>query len=374
MWIRIIRGGVIIILTMSLQVHAGNSNVDFKTKNLSPVTPSSSIEPKLEITNMSASDDLFPSQTCWGDKFDIIVSGITGDLEPSCWDDSLILLVFQIIEEDGGLVDPDDEVREKQTVFETHFQAYGVPYVDTLKDVPLYDWCDEWDWTGEFHVQILSLCLTSIYVSPTEDVTLIFYPSAVTLTGPANGAEAQYNSTTLHWDGIRNASSYQIQLDNTNTFTSPLIDDVTGAISYTLPELDIDSTYFWRVRAHNNTCGDGNWSATRQFIARFEVGIDDDRPPTLPLDFALEQNHPNPFNAGTNIEFSVPRVSHVTLSIYNSSGEKIRTLVDGPLAAGYKAVYWDGKNQDGEMVASGVYVYRLVAGNDQASRKMLLLK
>jgi Subtilase family/FlgD Ig-like domain len=93
-----------------------------------------------------------------------------------------------------------------------------------------------------------------------------------------------------------------------------------------------------------------------------------------PTKFALEQNSPNPFNPITQIRYSLPKASSVELTVYNASGERVRTLVDGLETAGFKSVTWDGKNDAGKSVTSGVYVYRLNADDFEDMHKMVLVK
>jgi hypothetical protein len=94
----------------------------------------------------------------------------------------------------------------------------------------------------------------------------------------------------------------------------------------------------------------------------------------LPEHYDLSQNYPNPFNLGTRIEFSLPRPTFVEISILNIEGRCIRTLVSEYLSTGYKAVSWDGIDDAGREVASGVYFYRLVTEDFTDSKKMILLK
>ncbi len=94
----------------------------------------------------------------------------------------------------------------------------------------------------------------------------------------------------------------------------------------------------------------------------------------LPKTYELQQNYPNPFNPTTNIQFAVPRESQVTLTIYNILGQKVRTLVDDNRAAGRFEIVWDGKDDHGATVGTGLYLYRLQAGDHAIVRKMLLLK
>jgi len=94
----------------------------------------------------------------------------------------------------------------------------------------------------------------------------------------------------------------------------------------------------------------------------------------LPDDYTLAQNYPNPFNASTMIRFGLPEKSHVTVEVFNALGRKVTTLVDGPLSAGNYVVDWDGTNDIGETVATGVYLYRLSTDLSTTTRKMVLLK
>jgi len=97
-----------------------------------------------------------------------------------------------------------------------------------------------------------------------------------------------------------------------------------------------------------------------------------------PVSFALHQNYPNPFNPATTIRFAIPErlteEARVQLKIYNLLGELVRTLVDEQKFSGQYTVEWDGKNHRSEPVASGIYIYRLTAGEFKQTRRMLLLK
>jgi hypothetical protein len=83
--------------------------------------------------------------------------------------------------------------------------------------------------------------------------------------------------------------------------------------------------------------------------------------PELPSEFRLYQNYPNPFNPETEIKFQLAQDSYVTLSIFNVSGERIRTLVNEQKEAGYHRAIWDGRDESGRQVASGIYLYRIEA-------------
>jgi hypothetical protein len=95
---------------------------------------------------------------------------------------------------------------------------------------------------------------------------------------------------------------------------------------------------------------------------------------SLPTEFALSQNYPNPFNPTTDISFSLPQATHVTLDIFNVLGQKVNTLVDSDMPAGNHTVTWNGDNASGSSVSSGVYFYRISAGKDVETKKMMMLK
>ena len=95
---------------------------------------------------------------------------------------------------------------------------------------------------------------------------------------------------------------------------------------------------------------------------------------TLPYDYILWQNFPNPFNPSTAVRFQVPKTSDVTVKIYDMLGQEVRTLFAGEVLRGTYTVDWDGMNNAGVQMSSGTYVYRMIAGEFVQSKKMLLLK
>ncbi|MCE5272236.1 T9SS type A sorting domain-containing protein, partial [bacterium] len=97
---------------------------------------------------------------------------------------------------------------------------------------------------------------------------------------------------------------------------------------------------------------------------------------SLPKAFSLMQNSPNPFNPSTSIKFEVPEgaTEHVSLSVFDVRGRKVATLIDGQVDPGIHVVFWEGTDQAGRKLPSGVYFYRLNAGNFERVRKMVMLK
>ncbi len=94
----------------------------------------------------------------------------------------------------------------------------------------------------------------------------------------------------------------------------------------------------------------------------------------MPDRFQLAQNYPNPFNPTTTIDYTLQNVEKVSLKVFNLRGEEIKTLVDGQMSAGNHSIKWDATDNDGRKVSSGIYLYVLKVGDQQASRKMMLVK
>jgi O-glycosyl hydrolase len=95
---------------------------------------------------------------------------------------------------------------------------------------------------------------------------------------------------------------------------------------------------------------------------------------SLPETFQLYQNYPNPFNPVTTLRFSIPKTTQISLVIYNMLGQRVRTLVNHSMAAGQHQIFWDGTNDSGRQVSTGVYFYRIVAGEFIATKKCVLLR
>jgi hypothetical protein len=96
-----------------------------------------------------------------------------------------------------------------------------------------------------------------------------------------------------------------------------------------------------------------------------------------PAGFSLSANYPNPFNPVTSIQYTVGNIQtplHATLKIYNVRGQRVRTLVNEPQGPGTYRISWDGRDDAGDEVASGVYLYRVEVGDFSENRKMVLIR
>jgi hypothetical protein len=114
---------------------------------------------------------------------------------------------------------------------------------------------------------------------------------------------------------------------------------------------------------------------------RYEVRLDPEFDPgrqsegdTPITTYGLVQNYPNPFNPSTTINYQIPRAGHVDLSIYDVSGRLIKTLVNGDRSEGLHTVTWDGKDNMGVSVASGIYFYKMKSGQFVETKRMVLLR
>ena len=102
------------------------------------------------------------------------------------------------------------------------------------------------------------------------------------------------------------------------------------------------------------------------------TGIDEQD--NRPINFSLNQNYPNPFNATTKISFNTAATGNVVLDVYNITGQKVKTLINSEMTAGVHSIIWDGTNEEGNVISSGVYFYHLQVADRSETKKMILLK
>jgi hypothetical protein len=204
-------------------------------------------------------------------------------------------------------------------------------------------------------------------------VTVNPVPEIITLIEPIDGAKID-TLQTLYWQAPIGATKYHLIVDDEPYFDAPIWinDSSLHQPQYEFQGLPPNVTLYWRVRARIS-CGWGDWSDTWQFSLN-PTSVHEIEPDVLPVSFALNQNYPNPFNPATTIEFAIPEKSYVTVSVYNLLGVEITKLVQRELSAGRYQMVWDGRGADGQMVATGIYLYKIQAGDFTETRKMLLLK
>lgn len=150
---------------------------------------------------------------------------------------------------------------------------------------------------------------------------------------------------------------------------------ISWNFNWTAPSINQPTVAFYVAALAGNN--DGAESGDSVFALTFKTrasgtGVDDSKEP-LPLHFALGQNYPNPFNAGTVIPLELPKSGSVyELSIFNLTGQRVR-LFSGA-ASGASSIFWDGRDQTGRPMASGIYLYTLRSGPERITRKMILMK
>ncbi len=182
-------------------------------------------------------------------------------------------------------------------------------------------------------------------------------------------AHATYNvslSPVFTWHPSENASSYRIQVSTVAQINNYFVIDTT-VTDTTLASTIIllpNKKYYWHVNAQNNY-GTSYWSSGFGFQTTV-TSVDDEN---IPTEFSLKQNYPNPFNPTTIISYQLPISSHVTLKVFDLLGREVAVLVNEEKSPGNYEVKFNGSN-----LASGIYFYRLNAGQYSQMKKMILLK
>jgi len=198
-------------------------------------------------------------------------------------------------------------------------------------------------------------------------------PDSFDLISPAHGASLDSLPVRFIWAASYDSDPgdsvhFWVYLASDSDFTADLDSHYASDTVLVCSTLVDSSTYWWRVKAfdtHGNvTFSNQTWSFSTNFTSVIPGGD-----VLLPTEFTLSQNHPNPFNPITQIKYTLPRDCLVTLEIYNILGQKVATLIDGSQKAGYKTAKWDAGS-----LSSGIYFYRLQAGDFVQTRKMVLIR
>jgi len=194
---------------------------------------------------------------------------------------------------------------------------------------------------------------------------------------PNNGVRLSTASPTLSWilpvAPGEGGQTYELLLS-----TSPDMSNATTFSGISDPYLQMDNlapgTYFWQVRSLSDG-GNSAYSGVGVFTsASLSTDIDEPMADVLPNDFALGQNYPNPFNPTTSIEYNVADAANVSIRIYNVLGQQVRTLVNGQMSPGRYTVQWDARDEAGQSMPSGLYIYRMEAGSFSQTRSLVLMK
>ena len=185
--------------------------------------------------------------------------------------------------------------------------------------------------------------------SPTLVDCILFTNSPNEIYLSDGNANVTYSDIQGGWDGVGNINAW------------PLFCDSDNGASYKLAE--------------NSACASSGQGGN--YMGAFPVGcaaILSTEADILPSQYTLHQNYPNPFNPITQIRYDLPEDEHVSITIYNLMGHKIKSLVNTNQNAGYRSIHWNATNDLGQPVSAGMYIYTIQAGEFRHTRKMVLLK
>ncbi len=209
------------------------------------------------------------------------------------------------------------------------------------------------------------------FVTPPSTTSPIVVPNPGT---PAAGVTVD-SSPQLTWflPTATSAVTYDLQVSTDLNFVDNTAEIKNiSASSTTLNELEAGKTYFWRVRTRDAEGTVSYYSQSAQFAVNQVTDVE--KLDQIPTEFDVAQNYPNPFNPETTIRYSVPEASFVTVKVYNTLGQEVKTLVNNDVSSGVYNVRWNGVDNFGSKVASGTYIYRVTAGSKVFTKKMILLK
>ena len=196
------------------------------------------------------------------------------------------------------------------------------------------------------YLDIVPVELTSFTAVGSEEGVVLNWSTATELNN--QGFEIERSTGSQNWQKIGYVPGF-------GTTTEPrsysFVDDniTNGTYSYRLKQIDFD----------------GSFAYSDEVVVELDI---------TPREYELFQNYPNPFNPSTNIEFQVPQADQVSLIIYDMLGQEIRTLFNDQVVPGRYTVQWDGMDNSGTLMSSGIYIYRITAGDFIESREMILMK
>jgi len=203
-------------------------------------------------------------------------------------------------------------------------------------------------------------------------------PIVVLPANPIVGSTISTTAARLSWIVPAQSSSaltFELEVSNNPQMVGTTLIRNLEQPNFELTNLTPGTNYFWRVRSKTSNGVYSDYSYKGEFRTDGGVtSIEEETSQIIPSNYELSQNYPNPFNPTTMISFSLPNNSFVTLKVYDMLGREIRTLVSDYRTMGSYRVEWNGKDDNGNRVTSGTYIYRITADNFSQSKKMILLK
>ena len=197
---------------------------------------------------------------------------------------------------------------------------------------------------------------------------------SLTITGgPASGSGSGCDIATRY--GTLSVVSSTLKLSGSELTHKDSTTKTSGSVTFQFNYVytgaqTIDTLFAIGLSTNSNggTSGDQwNWATSKRLVIKNATGVRNEN--QIPSEFILDQNYPNPFNPVTSIRYSIPKSSLVTLKVYDISGKEIVSLVNESLQAGEHTIQWDSQGSP-----SGIYMYKITAGNFTETKKMILLK
>lgn len=189
----------------------------------------------------------------------------------------------------------------------------------------------------------------------------------VDITAPIGGETYQIQDTIdITWNSL-NIDTVQIAFSSnggTNWYLVGYAPASEGTYSWIIPNVTAGSQWKVMIRDYKNLL---LLDSSARFTVNPRVGVDLDK--SIPKAYALQQNYPNPFNPSTTIKFELPKESKVELKVYNAIGQEVASLINTVMSAGYHEIRFNASH-----LATGVYIYRINAGEFTATKKMMLIK
>ncbi|MBS1513809.1 MAG: T9SS type A sorting domain-containing protein [Bacteroidetes bacterium] len=209
---------------------------------------------------------------------------------------------------------------------------------------------------------------TGQYSTSYSFTTSVAPPAAPTLFSPSNGAIGISLTPTMAWVAVSGATGYSIQIATDLNFNNVVYNANSATNIHAIPSgtLILNTLYFWRVRA-SNAGGNGPYSAVWNFRST-TVNVNTIAG-VIPTEYKLYGSYPNPFNPSTTIRFDIPKHSDVTIKVFDMTGKQVSELINLSLEAGaYETKF------NASALASGIYYYRIEAGEFSDTKKMILVK
>jgi len=198
--------------------------------------------------------------------------------------------------------------------------------------------------------------------------TYLPIPNQVTLVAPANNLRTQADTVTCVWR-VNNhpGTRYWFEITDDSLFAWPDLDSSLTDTVTIRRGLELEKTYFWRVRAGNLT-GWGPYSEVRRFRRSLTVVADEQG---IPSEVSLSQNYPNPFNPETVLQYGIPAESHILLEVFTALGQRMAVLRDQRQSAGVHRISFTA-----EGLSSGIYFYRLSVNHGERVmvKRMMLIR